>query len=149
QTRDGSFFPTRPLTRAELASLFVRAFVLPPAAPAGFGDTAGNEHAANIDALAAAGITKGCNPPANSLFCPDRITTRGEIASFLVRALALPAAPSQPFIDVSGSVHRNDAAALALAGITKGCNPPTNNRFCPNDPVTRGQMAAFLHRAFG
>jgi len=27
-----------------------------------------------------------------------------------------------------------------------GCNPPTNDRFCPNDYVTRGQMAAFLAR---
>ena len=141
------YCPTRSLTRAELASLFVRAFELPSAAPAGFEDTTGNEHAANINALAAAGITKGCNPPVNSLFCPDRITTRGEMASFLVRALALPAAPSQPFVDVSGSVHRDDAAALALAGITKGCNPPTNNRFCPDDPVSRAETASFLIRS--
>ena len=36
---------------------------------------------------------------------------------------------------------------LAQAGITRGCNPPTNDRFCPTDFVTRGQMAAFLRRA--
>ena len=141
------FCPTRSLTRAELASLFVRAFELPSSAPAGFEDTTNNEHAANIDALAAAGITRGCNPPANTMFCPDRITTRGEMASFLVRALALADAPSQRFIDVAGSVHRNDAAALALAGITKGCNPPTNNRFCPDDPVSRAETASFLIRS--
>jgi len=44
------------------------------------------------------------------------------------------------------------ATAIAwLAGedITYGCNPPTNDRFCPGDYVTREQMAAFLHRAFG
>jgi hypothetical protein len=35
---------------------------------------------------------------------------------------------------------------LAAAGITQGCNPPQNNRFCPNDVVTRGMMAAFLVR---
>jgi len=33
------------------------------------------------------------------------------------------------------------------AGITAGCDPPVNDRFCPDDVVTRGQMAAFLHRA--
>ncbi|MDH4307732.1 MAG: S-layer homology domain-containing protein [Acidimicrobiia bacterium] len=38
-------------------------------------------------------------------------------------------------------------AALAAAGVTRGCNPPVNDRFCPAEPVTRGQMAAFLHRA--
>jgi hypothetical protein len=38
---------------------------------------------------------------------------------------------------------------LAEAGITKGCNPPGNDRLCPDDPVTRGQMAAVLTRALG
>jgi hypothetical protein len=28
-----------------------------------------------------------------------------------------------------------------------GCNPPVNDRFCPAQSVTRGQMAAFLNRA--
>src|SRR5690606_41830285 len=36
---------------------------------------------------------------------------------------------------------------LAASGITRGCNPPRNDHFCPNDYVTRGQMAAFLTRA--
>src|SRR5690606_1831895 len=31
--------------------------------------------------------------------------------------------------------------------ISRGCNPPRNDRFCPDDYVTRRQMAAFLHRA--
>jgi hypothetical protein len=142
-----NFCPTRSLTRAELATLFVRAFGLSAAPPAGFQDTAGNEHAANIDALAAAGITKGCNPPGNTRFCPDRITSRGEMASFLVRALALLPAPSQPFVDVAGSVHRDDIAALAFGGITKGCNPPTNDRFCPDAAVNRAETASFLVRS--
>src|SRR5690606_26867799 len=38
---------------------------------------------------------------------------------------------------------------LAANGITRGCNPPDNTRFCPEDPVGRGQMAAFLVRALG
>ena len=36
--------------------------------------------------------------------------------------------------------------ALAAAGITGGCAPGS---FCPNDPVTRGQMAVFLSTALG
>ena len=83
---------------------WMRAFGLPPAPTSGFQDIAGGVHEKNIDALAAAGITRGCNPPANSLFCPNRITTRAQMASFLVRALGLPAAPSQPFVDVADTI---------------------------------------------
>ena len=42
-----------------------------------------------------------------------------------------------------------DIEWLAAEGVTRGCNPPTNTLFCPEDPVTRAQMAAFLHRALG
>jgi hypothetical protein len=44
-------------------------------------------------------------------------------------------------------VFEADIERLAAAGITVGCNPPHNTRFCPDQPVTRQQMAAFLHRA--
>jgi hypothetical protein len=51
------------------------------------------------------------------------------------------------FVDDDGSVFEDDIAKLAAAGITRGCNPPVNDKFCPDNVVTRGQMAAFLHRA--
>src|SRR5690554_2718261 len=35
---------------------------------------------------------------------------------------------------------------LAGNDITRGCNPPENDMFCPDGYVTRGQMAAFLYR---
>lgn len=51
------------------------------------------------------------------------------------------------FTDVpSNHVFYSDISWLADTGITKGCNPPANDQYCPEDPVTRGQMAAFLHR---
>ncbi len=100
-----------------------------------------------IAALAEAGITKGCNPPQNDRFCPDEAVERQQMAAFLVRALGLPAG-SVVFDDVdSSNTFVDDIAALAEAGITKGCNPPQNDRFCPTEVVTRGQMAAFLVRA--
>jgi hypothetical protein len=37
---------------------------------------------------------------------------------------------------------------MGTAGVTQGCNPPANDRFCPDDFVTRAQMAAFFKRAF-
>jgi len=109
-----------------------------------------NEHFAEgaIEAIAAEGITNGCNPPTNDRFCPDDNVTRGQMAAFLVRALGLPATSEDFFNDDQGSVFEGAINRLAAAGITKGCNPPTNSRYCPDDSVTRGEMAVFLARAF-
>lgn len=102
--------------------------------------------ATEVEWLASQGITRGCNPPAGDLFCVDEVVTRGQMAAFLNRALGLPAG-TKVFSDTKAHIFEADVAALAAAGITRGCNPPTNDRFCPDDPVTRGQMAAFLYRA--
>jgi hypothetical protein len=68
----------------------------------------------------------------------------GLVATLSGSVVALAA---NQFTDVADSnVFHDDIAWLADLGITKGCNPPTNDRFCPGDNVTRGQMAAFLHR---
>ena len=129
-----------------MATFLVRALGLPAAAPS-FVDLGSSVHAADVGALAAAGITRGCNPAeGNTRFCPKDAVTREQMATFLVRALGLPAA-SPSFVDVDG-VHAADVGALAAAGITKGCNPGEGNtRFCPKDAVTREQMATFLTRA--
>lgn len=51
------------------------------------------------------------------------------------------------FADVADdSVFLDDIEWLKEKGITKGCNPPDNDLFCPKNPVTREQMAAFLRR---
>ena len=100
-----------------------------------------------IEWLADTGTTKGCNPPLNDRFCPNDNVTRGQMAAFLTRALNLPTATQDSFTDDNDSVFEANIESLAMAGITKGCNPPTNDRFCPTSPVTRGQMAAFLYRA--
>jgi len=111
-----------------------------------FTDDDDSVHLRAIEAIADEGITKGCNPPVNDLFCPKATVTREQMATFLVRALDLPAGTAT-FDDVGGSVHAANISALAEAGITKGCNPPDNTSFCPTDPVTREQMATFLTRA--
>jgi hypothetical protein len=54
------------------------------------------------------------------------------------------------FVDVQPTdTFYADITWLADTGITKGCNPPLNDRFCPDGNVTRAQMAAFLVRAMG
>ena len=114
-----------------------------------FRDDDGSVFEADIEWMAAEGITKGCNPPANDHFCPDGVVTRGQMAAFLVRALELTDRLDDVFTDDDASIFEPDIERLAAAGITKGCNPATNDRFCPDERVTRGQMAAFLVRAFG
>ena len=86
------YCPYASVTRGQMASFLVRAFRLEAASPAGFGDTAGSSHAANIDALAAARVTVGCSTD-SLLYCPSRSVTRGEMATFLARAIGLIEAP--------------------------------------------------------
>jgi hypothetical protein len=90
-------------------------------------------------------ITRGCNSD-GTLFCPGAPVTRGEMAAFLVRALALAPPPAtDPYTDDNGHQFENDIESLAAAGITRGCNSD-GTLFCPEDIVNREQMAAFLHR---
>ncbi|MCP4968089.1 MAG: hypothetical protein GY926_22995 [bacterium] len=140
------FCPSDNVTRGQMAAFLTRALDLPPGRAGVFTDDDDSVFEADIEALAAAGITIGCNPPANDRFCPTSNVTRGQMAAFLTRALDLPAGPTGAFTDDNDSEFETDIEALAAAGITTGCNPPANDRFCPNDNVTRGQMAAFLNR---
>ncbi len=143
------YCPDDPVTRGQMAAFLVRFLGLTDDGGGNsFVDDNGSIFETDIARLAAAGITKGCNPPTNDRYCPDDPVTRGQMAAFLVRALGLTDdGGGNSFVDDNGSVFEADIARLAAAGITKGCNPPVNDRFCPNDTVTRAQMAAFLHRA--
>lgn len=135
------------VTRGQMAAFLTRAFHLPAAPSAGFTDTSESIFADDIDRLAAAGITLGCGD--GTRFCPDEPVTREQMAAFLVRGLGYKDRLVNPFSDDDGSVFEADIEKLAAAGVTVGCNPPTNTLFCPKQAVTRGQMAAFLHRANG
>ncbi len=144
------FCPNDRVTRGQMAAFLVRAHGYSAVARDYFDDDEGHTFETAINRLATAGVTQGCNPPTNDRYCPDRFVTRGQMAAFLVRAFDLPAydGPDR-FRDDNASVFEGAIERLAQAGLTQGCNPPTNNRFCPDDYVTRGQMAAFLKRALG
>ncbi len=143
------FCPDDYVTRGMMAAFLVRAFELPATSGIEFSDDNGSVFETAIEKLAGAGITEGCNPPANTKFCPDVYVTRGMMAAFLVRGLGLSAAESDPFTDDDGTIFEGAIERLAAAGITQGCNPPANTKFCPDQYVTRGMMAAFLMRALG
>lgn len=139
------FCPDDRVTRGQMAAFLNRALNFPATAGDFFTDDSNSVFEADINRLAAAGITKGCSEDS---YCPDEPVTRGQMAAFLVRSFEyIDGAGTDRFIDDDDSVFETDIERLAWAGVTLGCNPPENDRFCPDGLVTRGQMAAFLHRA--
>jgi len=80
---------------------------------------------------------------------PKRRSLRIGIVAITVLALILPSAAlaSHLFGDVpdSNPFHGN-ITALAESGVTAGCG---DGDFCPQENVTREQMAAFLQRGLG
>jgi len=152
--RDYFYCPTQSATRGEIAVFMKRTLEahLGPAPPASFDDTNGHMFEAAVGWLAGHGITQGCDPPGNSRYCPDRRVTRGEMSALFKRALdsLIVVDPStvdpERFGDTQDSHFVNSTAWLAASGVTVGCNPPDNTRFCPDQYVTRGELAVFLKR---
>ena len=98
------------------------------------------------------GITTGCNREL-ALFCPDSDLTRAQFVTFLWRASGKPEASntgSEVFGDVAAGHFADQAIGWAKeADVTTGCAQSTETteaRFCIDLPVTRGQIATFLHR---
>ena len=84
---DGTgFCPDGTVTRAQMAVFLTRAFSLAPGPDPGFTDVPADAwYFDQLTALAASGITKGCDD--GTVFCPGRDTTRAQMATFLYRAL--------------------------------------------------------------
>jgi hypothetical protein len=150
------FCPDGFVTRGQMAALLVRyrdglgspVFDLAPATRDYFTDDDGHVFEDEINRLREAGITWGCNPPANSRYCPDQHLTRAQMASFLVRALYWTSHnPKDVFVDDEHSIHEQDINRIANMDVTRGCNPPTYDHFCPDSYLRRDEMAVFLYRA--
>lgn len=107
-----------------------------------FWDTIDSPFRGDIELTFLRGITFGCSA---IYYCPTAPTTREVMAGFLVNALGLPPTSRDYFTDDESSSLEDSINRLAAAGITAGCGA---ERFCPTGTVTRGQMAAFLGRAF-
>ena len=92
------------------------------------------------------GVTQGTS---ETKFSPDQNCTRAQIVTFLWRANGCPAPKSDAhsFIDVKDSAFYYRAMLWAVEeGVTQGTTATT---FSPNDPCTRGQAVALIHRAQG
>lgn len=142
------YCPLDPVTRGQMAAFLARALELSPDGENHFQDDDDSTFEGDINALAAADITRGCNPPDNDRFCPDGYVTRGQMAAFLVRGFDYTdPGGGDLFVDDDDSTFEGDIDRLGTAGVTRGCNPPDNDRYCPTDLVRRDQMASFLGRA--
>ena len=112
----------------------------PPSHP--FTDIDGNEFEDDITWIYNEGITTGCRA---TKYCPADPVTRVEMASFLVRAMGLPAPTGDHFTDDEAyGAAEDDINSLFEEGITNGCG---GTNFCPGANVTRAEMASFLVRA--
>ena len=117
-----------------------------PEDPGGtFFDDDGSAHEASIEAVAAEGITLGCDA-AGTVYCPTAALSRAQMATFLARALDLPTTTTDFFTDDDNNTHETNINKVANAGITLGCTNDGNS-YCPDDALNRAQMATFLARA--
>ena len=142
---DGTFRPADPVTREQMAPFLARTLHLPASDGTPFMDVdPSSVHAPSIGAVSSAGITSGVD---DWIFAPQRTVSREQMATFLTRAAQLPTGPQASFADghLISEPHRDSVVAVANAEITTGYPDGT---FRPADPVTRGQMATFLDRAF-
>ena len=81
-------------------------------------------------------------------FAPNAVCNRGQVVTFLHRALGSPAptATSTSFTDVKSGAFYYDAMLWAVEkGVTKGM---TDTTFAPGADCNRGQVVTFLFRAF-
>lgn len=147
----GFYCPNDFVTRGQMAAFIIRSLgeFDPPTPPTQrFADVLPNDQFyAFIDRMAALGITLGCG---GGNYCPNDFVTRGQMAAFIIRGVGIPNPPTpatQRFTDVPpDNSFYGFIEQMALRGVSAGCSATT---YCPNDFVTRSQMAAFLVRGFG
>jgi hypothetical protein len=142
---NGNYCPDYAITRGQMAVFLVASLGQSPVAPCTgrfFDVPVDHPFCGFVERMFGEGITGGCASGGLS-FCPDEPVTRGQMAVFIETALGNPPDTcSGQFADVAsdnpfcGFIER-----LAADGITGGCG---GGNFCPNDPVTRAQMAVFL-----
>lgn len=111
-----------------------------------FRDDDDSKHEADIEKIYAAGITKGCNPPTNDLYCGEEWVTRGQMSAFIRRWFEFPSVETDYYSDDDGTTFEDDINALTEVGIAFGCEP---DAFCSDEPLLREEFAEMFVRAFG
>lgn len=107
-----------------------------------FADIAANAHETSTEQAWVGDLARGCS---FHRYCPGEHVSRAQMATFIARAVGLKPTTSNRFRDLDPrSVHTGYVNSLVHAGIANGCEA---DRYCPDRPVDRAQMATFLARA--
>ena len=125
---DGRFCPSEPISRAEMAAWLYRAAAL-----------LGGAHPPPAKIEAVPGFSDD----------PDGAVTRAEAAVMLVAAFGHLAATDRVqgvFADTADTPAAGAIEGIHAAGLIKGCATEPL-RYCPHQPITRGQMSTMLARA--
>lgn len=141
---DGSFKPDDNITRAEFATLLVKAFKLAPQNGKVFLDTAGHWAENNISTAALSGIVNGYE---DGSFGPDDLITREQMAVMIVKAkkMALKSGEIQFADGPDVSAWARDALATAIKySIMKGY---PDNTFLPQGNATRAEAVTVIVNA--
>lgn len=142
----GTYQPDAAVIRAQMATFLWRMMGSPSGYPAhGFPDVSSTAYYDKAVRWAkATGVTDGMG--GTGRFEPNASVTRGQMVVFLHRVSgSLPPTTYHGFSDVRRGSWYEDAVSWAEQhGITTGVGD--TGRFEPESIVTRGQMAAFLHR---
>lgn len=142
---DTMFGPYESCTRAQIVTFLWRAAGSPePKTMSSFTDVPASTYYAKAVAWAIEnGITNGMT---ETTFAPDATCTRGQIVTFLYRALKGTASGSTNFTDVKSDTFYADAINWAVANnVTNGTS---NTMFSPNADCTRAEIVTFLYRAY-
>ena len=150
-THPDLFCPGRVVTRAQMVAFLARALGLENSAAAltsHFVDVSGGAwYSPYLERLADLGVVE---PYEDGTFRPSEPLTRRDMAVFLARAFAHISSAAEPvgaFEDVpAGAPGAAEVEAVLAAGVTRGCSAEPM-RYCPEESVTRAQMASFLIRA--
>jgi hypothetical protein len=169
-----NFCPTDNTTRKEAAVFITKAMKQAPAPVCTgtvFADvnaaTVGDGFCRYIEIFSTLGITAGCQadnlltPENEAMFCPEGNMTRKEAAVFITKAMSQAPAPvctGTVFADVNAATVGDGFCRyieiFSTLGITAGCQadnpltPENEAMFCPDDLVSREQIAAFLTNGF-
>ena len=142
---DTMFGPYESCTRAQIVTFLWRAAGSPePKTMSSFTDVPASTYYAKAVAWAIEnGITNGMT---ETTFAPDATCTRGQIVTFLYRALKGTASGSASFTDVKSDAFYANAVNWAVASdVTNGTSATT---FGPNADCTRAEIVTFLYRAY-
>jgi uncharacterized protein YjdB len=137
---DGSFNPNASVTRAEFASLVVRAFGIESKGSSSFSDTQDSWAAEAIEVLKALGIISGYS---DGTFRPGLEITRAEMVTILSRLTSFLPPKENRFSDVASNWASEQINAFASAGIINGKGDDT---FAPDANATRAESISVIVR---